>query len=706
MVERNGQQLGNYRLVRRLGRGGMAEVYLGEHIFLNTQAAIKLLQAPLPEQDVPAFLREARTIAGLTHPNIVRVLDFGVQDEAFYLIMEYAPRGTLRQNYPPGSRLSAASVVSLIRQIASALQYAHDQNIIHCDVKPENILLGKDNTALLSDFGISMVLQTMTAQQMQHIAGTIAYMAPEQFDGKPQRASDQYALAVMTYEWLSGERPFQGNIAEVSSQHLHARIAPLSKKVAGLPPELDDVLNTAMEKEPARRFGNVSAFARALEQACSALPVEDASSSGEDGPTLLATIAPSPLPTPPALYVASQLQEDTQEGGNNTPPAQKNTDGDHTLHPYRVPPVQGAPANAAGRRAFLIGGGVLVVGAVAAVAASSKLTSLFTPASASSPSPGPATPRATTTTGQTPESSPSTSNIPRGSTLTTYTGQSLDVTGICWSPASAGKMVASCSQDGSAATWNATTGEAAHTFSQSAPLSTIVWSPNGRAIAFAGDAGVIEVWDAASGSPITTCSGHTGPVRGLAWSPDSQRLVSTSEDRTAIVWNAFNGAMLLTYSHHTDKVWVAAWAPNGGSIATGSWDSTVQIWDARSGTLIKSYAASQPVRAVDWSPDSSLIASGGDDDSVQIWQAANGNVLTTYRGHSDHIEAVQWSPDGQSIASASRDHTAQIWQASNANHIYTYTGHSQLVWTLAWSPDGQFIATGSGDKTAKVWQAV
>jgi serine/threonine protein kinase len=104
---------------------------------LNTQAAIKVLQAPLPEQDVPAFLREARMIAGLTHPHIIRVLDFGVQDETFYLVMEYAPKGTLRQIYPPGTRLSQSTVAVLVRQIADALQYAHDRNVIHCDVKPE-----------------------------------------------------------------------------------------------------------------------------------------------------------------------------------------------------------------------------------------------------------------------------------------------------------------------------------------------------------------------------------------------------------------------------------------------------------------------------------------------------------------------------------------------------------------------------------------
>jgi serine/threonine protein kinase len=287
MVERKGQQLGNYRLIQRLGGGRAAEVYLGEHIFLNTLAAIKIFQVPLLEQDTPACLREAHAIAGLTHPNIVRVLEFGVQDEKFFLAMEYALGDTMRQNYPPGSRLSPAFVVSLIKQIANALQYAHNQNIIHGNLKPENILLGQDNEVLLSDFGISTILQTMNSQQVQ----PIAYIAPEQFDGKPQRASDQYALAVIAYEWLSGERPFQDNIAAISSQHLQALAAPLSGKVPGISSEVDEVLNMAMEKVPALRFSSIRAFARALEQAYNSTPVEAIPATSEESPTWLAPIS-------------------------------------------------------------------------------------------------------------------------------------------------------------------------------------------------------------------------------------------------------------------------------------------------------------------------------------------------------------------------------------------------------------------------------
>src|SRR2546425_5857830 len=143
MAERVGQQLGNYRLVRLLGRGGFAEVYLGEHVYLKTQAAIKVLHTPLANDDMEGFLTEARSIARLKHPHIVRVLEFGVEDGTPFLVTTYAPNGSLRQRHPKGTLLALASVVSYVKQAATALQYAHDQKLLHRDIKPENMLLGR-----------------------------------------------------------------------------------------------------------------------------------------------------------------------------------------------------------------------------------------------------------------------------------------------------------------------------------------------------------------------------------------------------------------------------------------------------------------------------------------------------------------------------------------------------------------------------------
>src|SRR5882762_9967331 len=129
MADRTGEQLGNYRIIRQLGRGGFADVYLGEHLYLNTKAAIKVLQTRLADNDLPGFLNEARTIAGLTHTRIVRILDFGVEDDIPFLVMEYAPNGTLRQRYPKGTRIPLVNIVPYVKQVAEALQFAHDRRL-------------------------------------------------------------------------------------------------------------------------------------------------------------------------------------------------------------------------------------------------------------------------------------------------------------------------------------------------------------------------------------------------------------------------------------------------------------------------------------------------------------------------------------------------------------------------------------------------
>ena len=139
-----GQQLGNYRLIRLLGRGGFAEVYLGEHIYLKSHAALKVLHTRLTGEDTEQFVEEAKTLVRLSHPHIVRLLDFAVQEGRPFLVMEYAPGGTLRTLHPRGSRLALDTIVPYVTQVAEALQYAHNRRLIHRDVKPENMLLDSD----------------------------------------------------------------------------------------------------------------------------------------------------------------------------------------------------------------------------------------------------------------------------------------------------------------------------------------------------------------------------------------------------------------------------------------------------------------------------------------------------------------------------------------------------------------------------------
>ena len=248
MTDRVGQRLGNYRLTRLLGKGAFADVYLGEHIYLNSQVAIKVLHTQVDTHATEDFLTEARHLSHLTHPHIIRVFDFGIEHQTPYLVMDYAPHGNLRELHPPGTTVPLSTVVSYTSPIASALQFAHDQHLLHRDLKPENLLLGPKHEVLLSDFGLALLTSGSETVQVQERFGTLDYMAPEQIHGQISPASDQYALAVMVYEWLSGQLPFQGSAPELANEHLSTSPASLSE----LHPDISSRSNRSSSK-PCRK---------------------------------------------------------------------------------------------------------------------------------------------------------------------------------------------------------------------------------------------------------------------------------------------------------------------------------------------------------------------------------------------------------------------------------------------------------------------
>ncbi len=247
----------------------MGEVWLAQHILLSEhRAAIKLLRHPLNESQVQRFFQEAEIISKLKHPHIIPLYDFGIDDDGYpYLVMAYAPGGTLRDRHPEGTRLSLEQALVYAQQIGQALAYAHAQQVVHRDVKPENILIGAQGELLLSDFSISVPAHSTQSIIVQEIIGTVAYAAPEVFDGEPYPASDQYALGILIYELLSGAPPFDGTPQQIAQQQLTKPPPSLRQQGVPLPHQADAVVLRALAKDRHQRFESVQAFVEALDQA-------------------------------------------------------------------------------------------------------------------------------------------------------------------------------------------------------------------------------------------------------------------------------------------------------------------------------------------------------------------------------------------------------------------------------------------------------
>jgi WD40 repeat protein len=245
-----------------------------------------------------------------------------------------------------------------------------------------------------------------------------------------------------------------------------------------------------------------------------------------------------------------------------------------------------------------------------------------------------------------------------------YHGHHRWVNTIVWFPD--GKRIASASADHTVQVWDATTGTNVSTFTSSSSVWTVAVSSDGNLIAFAGKDGIVQVWQVSPQVHIYTYIGqaHAGGIWGLAFSPDGKRIASGDSSGVIQVWDASSGGHVLTYSGHTKQIYDLKWSPNGQYIASASMDGTVQVWNASNGSTVYIHSfPSTPMEAVSWSPDGTRIAWGSANGTVQVWDAFDGGHLFVYRHHSGAVYTVAWSPDGSRIASGDESGSVQVWQA-------------------------------------------
>ncbi len=293
-----GRTIGQYQILEEIGRGGMAIVYRAFQPSLNRHVAVKVLprQFSFDGEFVERFHREAKAAASLRHPNIVVIYDVGQQDDVHYIAMELLEGPTLKDLIQQQGSLPPERVVHIVRQAASALDYAHRQGFVHRDVKPANIFVGSDDHTTLADFGIAKAASGTQLTRSGVLMGTPEYMSPEQAQGLDiDHRTDVYALAIAAYQMLSGRVPFGGTTPHaVLYQQIHEPPPPIRTLRPDLSPGLEGVLDKSLAKDPRARHGSAGAFAQALAGAV-AQAVEDrpAAAPAEARPTV---VAPPPRP--------------------------------------------------------------------------------------------------------------------------------------------------------------------------------------------------------------------------------------------------------------------------------------------------------------------------------------------------------------------------------------------------------------------------
>lgn len=761
-----GTSIGGYTLIKLLGVGGMGSVYLANDPAVDQQVAVKVIRTDLDDYTdttsaqaaLERFRQEARAVAKLDHLHILPLYRYGEeqtpQGPRAYMIMQYRPEGSLwdwlrrRADFSAGqSQPTQAELVSglpmswplsldeaadYLQQAASALQYAHDHDIVHRDIKPANFLLRidlheKHAHLLLSDFGLAKVFTASSATNT--ILGTPTYMAPEQFEGAARPETDQYALAVMIYYLLAGRPPFEGDPMQLMRQHLVSPVPSITSINPDVPPLINGVLVRALAKQPEQRFPSIAAFAEtfarvakqpqadyargAMQSASSSyLPPmmrndpSGISGSGGPGNSQAGYTPPGPLVLPgPAgsragMYNTPSPSPMAYPQQSPFPPMAGNAYNAQTAFvPPRTPdvyaqppafmptprpvpgyqrpgnmPPNGGNVSRRGALGWLLGGAaIIVLGGGAAVYFYAK------------------------NNGQPGGSS---SNGQANPALHVLKGHTASVTSLSW--LANGTKLATGSLDQTARLWSASDGSSTATFTAMAGIDSLAWSPDGSILATGETNHDMQLWKA-SGAPIKHETGWGGAVKGLAWRSDGNLLF------LGVYGNGLHALQISNFkqygkSNPSVRINAIAIAPDGTFMAVALESGSVYFADlaknwAQAATIQPKYGSAL---SVDWSPDGKLLAVGYSDNKAVVYDATTRHEKYLLK-HNGPVNSVSWSRNTSTpiLASGAGDGTVNIWNLSTSKQV-VYSGHSDAVLAVAWS--SSVLASSSKDQTAILWQ--
>jgi WD40 repeat protein/serine/threonine protein kinase len=724
---------GTYRIVRKLGKGGMGAVYLAQHTLMDEPRALKFLSPELSEDEnfTSRFLREVRTLRQVRNRNVVDCGDpERAEDGALFFSMEYVDGPNLRDFLKTAPKpFDVALALNITHGIAEGLGAAHAKGMVHRDIKPENILMARDREYLvpkIADFGIVATRESSQHTQTGSTLLTMAYAAPEQWMG--MRAADLdgradlYALGGVLFEMLTGQTVFEAeNYHGWAQKHLNAPpIAPSS-----LRPDLvkwrglDEFVLLLLAKDRNARPANVADFL-ALMTRIDYDPSIPVRAPDPYAPTAIFTPKrPAALPITPTATEHRQAGPSAQvsrlEAVNSLPNATSSSSPARPVETFSRPAQAGTPAPPPTSRTLHEPGlaprpsqaparpseaetpTVHIVAGATKSGIPPSLTSVMTksvrPAEQS------------TRIGEHTTSIRTNSIRTSGGAVVTRPGAAVDPAAKksknvpVWILVSALLVVVV----GAFAVQHFYKPKAkfATLQSQTAPIVSVAFNPSGLVLATASRDNTIQLWDMNTLKATTTLQDN---VLAVAFSPNGPYMASADWDKSVKLWDPASGQVLATLSGHTDQVLAVAFSPDGRLLASAGRDRTIRIWNNGGDKILRILTGNTAdVNAIAWSPDGRTIASGGADNIVKLWNADTGTVVSSMSGHTRPVNSVAFSPDGRILASGSDDMTINLWNVAEGKLTRTLRGHTDAVRAIAYTPDGHTLASGSADTTIKLW---
>jgi WD40 repeat protein/serine/threonine protein kinase len=760
-----------FRILRPHARGGLGTVYVAFDEELHREVALKEIQDHHANNlnSRARFLLEAEITGRLEHPGIVPVYGLGqYADGRPYYAMRFIKGDSLQDaidrfhdpksaptrsgEYPirhdPNERnLELRGMLGRLIDVCNAIQYAHDRGVLHRDLKPGNIMLGKYGETLVVDWGLAKPMGSRPEQSSEESSlkpkslgdstetlqgsavGTPAFMSPEQAGGKIDQlgpASDIYSLGATLYCVITGKAPIDLSIAQEKGK---ADLGTILKKVQRgdfprprqIKPDVDPALEAiclrAMALKTSDRYRTPRALASDLEHWLADRPVtawpEPWSVRARrwvgQHRTLVTSAAVALLLGIVGLTGLNLIQKLAHDDL-----AQKNQevrDARDVAEQNRKEEQKAKDEAVEAQRK-----------AVQAQVETAEMLAINTIMLAQTRWNEEQAETANDLLDEVPVQFRARSggwsflkHRFEGSYCTLY-GHVSPVNAAAFSRD--GRHIASASMDRTLQLWDAVTGEHLWTAAKhQSGLTSLAFSPDSSLLASGSWDGTVKIWDVNRRTEFHTFTKHTRDVNNVAFSRDGKRIASASEDGIVMVWDPRNPGDHFTLQAHHMPVRGLAFSPDGKLIATSSDDKTVKIWDAdKPGPARNTLTGhEEKIWCLAFSPDGKRLASASDDDTVKVWHVPptqfkgekgkdEWHLLFTLK-HLGDVRCVSFSPDGLSLASASFDKTIKLWDAVKGMPLKTYLGHTSTVLGVSFSPDGQRLVSAGADKTIKLWDA-